>query len=141
MTAPLFVVYNLDLEGDRTLDICCYTPSHEETEGALEEYASQWLAMKTGVQNEDALDDERNISSVGRGFHLRFIDGTLYPEIAVYRVERIRNFKMVRRFGFLNVNKWKEDYLDETKTSTRITAILAPWRFCCLITPKAELNT
>lgn len=122
MTAPFFVVYNVDLQRPFALDMCCYTPSYEEAEGALDEYASQWLAMKTGVQNEDALDDERDISSVGKGFHLRFIDGALYPEIAVYRVERRGDFKMVRRFGFLNVNKWKEDYLDEVTPAVQALA-------------------
>ena len=112
MTAPFFVVFNLDTE-KTALDMCCYTPSYEEAEGALEEYASQWLAMQTGVQNEDALDDDRNISDVGKGFHLRFDDGDLYPVINVFHVRTRGDYRIVRRFGVLNVNKWKEDYLDE----------------------------
>lgn len=112
MTAPYFVVYNLDTK-NHGLDICCFTPSYEEAEGALEEYACQWLAMQTGVQNEDALDDDREMCNVGKGFHLRFDEGDLYPVIVVFRVKTRGEYHVVRRFGILHVNKWKEDYLDE----------------------------
>ena len=93
--------------------MCCYTPSHEEAEGALEEYATQWLAMKTGVRNINALDDDRDLHDMKTGLYLRFDDDALYPAINVYCVKTRGDFEIVRRFGILNVNKWKEDYLDE----------------------------
>ena len=112
MTAPIFVVFDLDIK-KTALHMCCYTPSYEEAEGALEEYAVQWLAMRTGMQNEDALDDDRELDTVGTGFHLRFDEGDLYPVINVFRVKTRGEYSRVRCFGVLNVNKWKEDYLDE----------------------------
>ena len=112
MTSPLFVVWNMDTENPE-IDMCCYSPSYDEAEGALEEYATQWLAIRTGVRNEDALDDERDIAEVGKGFHLRFENGDLYPIIVVYHVTSKGDYRSVRQFGVQNVNKWKEDYLDE----------------------------
>lgn len=121
MTAPFFVVFNLDIK-KLILDLCCYTPDYEEAEGALEEYAAQWLAIQTGVQNDDALDDDRAIETVGRGYHLRFDESDLYPVINVFHVKTHGEYFLVRRFGIQNVNKWKEDYLDEV---TPVVAALA----------------
>ncbi len=121
MTAPLFVVYNLELAtGD--IDLCCYSPSHQEAEGALEEYATQWLAIITGVRNEDALDDDRQLEEISAGYHLRYNETGLDPLIDVYRVKSQGNFSVVRRFGLGHVNKWKEDYLDEVTPAVQALA-------------------
>lgn len=115
MTAPLYVVTHVQIKDTHEIDItlCCYTPSLDVAEGALEEYASQTLAMILGHQNEDALDDERPIEEVGAGHHLRFDEGALYPAIDVWKVKTKGDYEKVGQFNVLNVNKWKDDYLDE----------------------------
>lgn len=120
MGSPLFVVYHQRLEGAIDLGICCYTLDLDTAEGALEEYAMQTVGMLNGNPNPDALDDERPIEKVGAGHHLRYDDDTddrddlaVYPSISVWRVRKPGDFVRVQRFGILNANMWKDDFLDE----------------------------
>lgn len=126
----LWVIYTAVLQSgaESLVNLCCYTPSYDMAEGALEEYAIQWLSGATGIQRGDeALEDERPLETVGCGLHLRFSDcdndgGNLYPIIRVYQVRERGDYSLVRIFGLLPVNQWKEDFLNEVTPAVEALA-------------------